>query len=59
MLATWLRGEMRSCTTRTAGSRSSPYSARRRSRRYGAVDSRKVGRLEIPTMSTADRMRAG
>ena len=50
---------MRSCTARTAGSRSSPYSARRRSRRYGAVDSRKVGMLEMPTTSTAERMRDG
>ena len=35
MSPTLLSGEMRSWTARTAGSRSSPYSARRRSRRYG------------------------
>src|SRR5471030_135476 len=33
ILSTAFKGEIRSCTARTLGSRSSPYSARRRSRR--------------------------
>ena len=58
MLVALAVGEIFSRNARIAGSRSSPYSTRRRSRRYSCVFSRKVTKFEIPTMSTPARRRS-
>jgi len=48
-------GAIFSRNSRIFGSRSSPYSTRRKSRRYASVCSRNVTRFDMPTMSTEQR----